>query len=132
MYTSFFGKRPGWLKGICFGVALLTALAFSACETGSDPDNTLPLAGPRSIQITARDSTLVLQWTKVAPAQGVIPSYEVYFGTISSPGSAEKWGEVQSNTSQLVTATITGLENHRTYLLCLGKSYICGFGTIGL
>jgi hypothetical protein len=105
-------------------------LAFSACETGSDPDNTLPLAGPRSIQVTARDQTLVLQWTKVAPAQGITPSYEVYYGTTANTGSAKKWGEVQSNTSQLVQAEITGLANHQTYYVWV-KAVYAGLGQSG-
>lgn len=70
MYTSLWGKRPVQLNAILFTAVLPVVLAFFACKTGSDPDDTLPLAGPRSIQVTARDKTLVLQWTKVAPAQG--------------------------------------------------------------
>ncbi|MDR0629801.1 MAG: fibronectin type III domain-containing protein [Treponema sp.] len=127
MYISLLGKRPVGLKRILFAVVLPLVLAFSTCETGSDPDDTLPLAGPRSIQVTARDKTLVLQWTKVAPAQGVSPSYEVYYGTTAETGNAKKWGEVQSNTSQLVTATITELENHRTYYVWV-KAVYAGLG----
>ncbi|MDR0722056.1 MAG: fibronectin type III domain-containing protein, partial [Treponema sp.] len=93
------------------------------CETGSDPDDTLPLAGPRSIQVTARDKALVLQWTKVAPAQGIIPYYEVYSGTGADSGNAAKWGNVESNTSNLVQAEITGLTNHQTYYVWVKAVY---------
>ncbi|MDR2394878.1 MAG: fibronectin type III domain-containing protein [Treponema sp.] len=127
MYTSLLGKRPVRIKVILFAAVLPVVLAFFACETGSDPDSTLPLAGPRSIQVTARDQALVLQWTKVAPAQGVIPSYEVYYGTTVDTRSVIKWGEVQSNTSQLVTATITELTNHQTYYVWV-KAIYAGLG----
>ncbi|MDR1301940.1 MAG: fibronectin type III domain-containing protein, partial [Treponema sp.] len=123
MYTSSLRKPSAGRKSILFIAVLLGVFAFYACETGSDPDSTLPLAGPRSIQITARDSTLVLQWTKVSPAQGVIPSYEVYYSTETDPKSAKKWETVESNASQLVTSTITGLINHTTYYVWVKALY---------
>jgi hypothetical protein len=98
-----------------------------SCETGSDPDYTLPLAGPRSIQVTARNESLVLQWSKIAPAQGIIPDYEVYFGTAADPGSAAKWGDVESNASNLVSSTITELVNHQTYYVWV-KAVYTGLG----
>jgi hypothetical protein len=105
-----------------FVYIFLTVLFFS-CETGGDPDSTIPLAGPRSIQVTARNEELVLQWTKVAPAQGIIPSYGIYYGTAASTGSAIKWGDIESNTSNLVQAFITGLENHVTYYIWVKAVY---------
>ena len=67
--TSYVGNRSVRNGVFCAVLFALAALCFS-CETGSDPDDTLPLAGPRSIQVTARNESLVLQWTKVAPARG--------------------------------------------------------------
>jgi hypothetical protein len=63
-----------------------------------------------------KDGALFVQWTKVASAQGIIPYYEVYYGESASPASASKLADdVQPNTSNLVTAEIPGLENHRLY-----------------
>ncbi|MDR1947852.1 MAG: fibronectin type III domain-containing protein [Spirochaetaceae bacterium] len=133
-YTSCSGARSpgsGSPKAVFLALVLFAgALAFSACETGSDPDSTLPLAGPRSVQVTERDGILVLQWTKVAPAQGVIPSYEVYYGSSANAESGEtrKWPEpVLSNSSQLVQAEISGLTNHVTYYIWV-KAVYAGLG----
>jgi hypothetical protein len=107
-----------------FGAALLWGLVFSACETGGDGNSALPLAGPRSVQVTARDGVLVLQWTKVAPAQGVIPFYEVYYGTSANPEGAAKWPEaVVPDDSQLVRATLSGLTNHLTWYVWVKAVY---------
>jgi hypothetical protein len=107
-FTAGFGK-------LFCRLALVTAFIFTACETGSDPDYTLPLAGPRSVQITAKNESLVLQWTKVAPAQGVVPHYEVYFSAAPNPEGAEKGGTVESDDTNLVRTAIAGLENYRTW-----------------
>jgi hypothetical protein len=120
-------KQSAGLTVFLFAAAVLAAFAFSACETGGDPDSTIPLAGPRSIQVTARDGTLVLQWTKVALAQGIVPSYEVYYGTTAAAGSAQKWGEIQSGASNLVQSEITGLTNHVTYYVWV-KAIYAGLG----
>jgi hypothetical protein len=137
MYTSSSQKYPARQGALFFrtalfsvtliGVLLFGVFAFSACETGSDPDSTIPLAGPRSIQVTARDTVLVLQWTKVAPAQGIIPSYEIYYGTAANSGSAQKYGNQESNASQLVQFTIEGLTNHQTYYVWV-KAVYAGLG----
>jgi hypothetical protein len=94
---------------------LAAAFVFAACETGSDSNATIPLAGPRSVQVTAKNESLVLQWTKVAPAQGVVPYYEVYFSAAANPGGAEKWGTVESDHTNLVRAAVTGLVNYQTW-----------------
>jgi fibronectin type 3 domain-containing protein len=111
------------LSRVFFTAVLLAVLALSACETGQDSNSSMPFAGPRSIQVTARDTELVLQWTKVSPAQGVIPSYDVYYSIAANPNGAEKWETAESNTSQLVTSTITGLVNHTTYYLWVKAIY---------
>jgi hypothetical protein len=105
-----------------FSIALTgSVLFFTACptETGGDPNRTLPLPGPNSVQATGEDGGLLLQWTKVAPAQGKIPTYEVYYAKESNQFSnAVKWPDpVISNDSQLVTVHITGLENNKNYYI---------------
>ena len=57
------------------------------------------------------------------PGQGIIPYYEVYYGTGANTGSAVKWGDVESNTSNLVTATIGELTNHQTYYVWVKAVY---------
>jgi fibronectin type 3 domain-containing protein len=111
------------LNRVFFAAVLLLVLAVSACETGQDSSGSMPLAGPRSIQVTARDKELVLQWTKVSPAQGVVPSYDVYYSITANSNGAEKWETAESNTSQLVSSTITGLVNHTTYYLWVKAIY---------
>jgi hypothetical protein len=108
------------------------ALVFSvfflfACESEADSGASLPLPAPRSIQITAKNASLVLQWTKVAPAKGVIPTYKVYYGTGSNPQNATPGDEIESNDSQLVQAAITGLTNHSTYYVWV-KAVYAGLG----
>lgn len=117
------------------------ALAFSAAlfiacpmETGSDPEDTIPLAGARSIQVTAKNESLVLQWTKIAPAQGIVPSYAIYYSRNNDPAGATYWGTIQSNASQLVAVTIgvrtdpdDKLINHVTYYIWV-KAMYAGLG----
>jgi hypothetical protein len=92
---------------------VLAVFFFFACETGSDPDNKIPLPAPRSVQVTAKHESLVLQWTKVASAQGIVPTYKVYYSIGTNPNASTEWEEVIPNTSQLVTSTITGLDNNK-------------------
>jgi hypothetical protein len=103
----------------------LGALFFPACETGFDADRSPPLAGLRSFQITANDGALLLQWTKIAPAQGIIPDYRVYYSTTEDPNTAEQLPEdIPSNTSNLVQARITGLTNHTPYYVWVKAIYV--------
>ncbi|MDR0378215.1 MAG: fibronectin type III domain-containing protein [Spirochaetaceae bacterium] len=109
-----------------YAAAALLALAgllAASCEAGPDPDSSIPLAGPRSIQVTAGNQSLMLQWTKTAPAQGVIPFYEIYSSLSPAEGSAIKRGRVESNTSNLVRYEITGLDNHVTWYVWVKAVY---------
>jgi hypothetical protein len=111
-----------------FGTALIySALFFPACETGFDPGSAIPLAAPRSIQVTAKNESLVLQWTKVAPTQGAIPSYKAYYSKETDPYNALEGEEIISGSSNLVQAGITGLENHTTYYVWV-KAVYAGLG----
>ncbi|MDR1249472.1 MAG: fibronectin type III domain-containing protein, partial [Treponema sp.] len=122
------GKRLSGFTAFLFGTALLCgAFFFSACETGFDPDTSIPLPAPRSIQVTAGDQSLVLQWTKIAPAQGVIPSYTIYHSEVDHPYTAGEGKEIFSNTSNLVKDTITGLDNHTLYYIWV-KAVYAGLG----
>jgi hypothetical protein len=106
-----------------FAGAAVFVLVFSACETGSS-GRSLPLAAPRSVQVTAKNTALVLQWTRVASAQGVIPYYVVYYGTAPNAAFAQRWGAVQPDSSNLVTAEIAGLVNHVIYYVWVRAVYI--------
>jgi hypothetical protein len=75
------------------------------------------------VQVTARDKALALQWTKVAPAQGVAPNYEVYYSAGSNPAGADLWETVIPGESNLVTSTITGLENGNPYYVWVKAVY---------
>jgi hypothetical protein len=108
---------------VFFTAAIAAALLTASCETGPDSDADIPLAGPRSIQVTARDSSLVLQWTKIAPAQGIIPSYRIYSSLSANPESAQTCGTVESNASNLVQFPINGLTNRQTYYVWVKAVY---------
>jgi hypothetical protein len=126
MYALRKGKPLNRLIPLLFGTALAWgALFFPACETGFDADRSLPLAGLRSFQITANDGALLLQWTKIAPAQGIIPDYRVYYGTKTDPNTAEQLpGDILSNASNLVQARIAGLANHTPYYVWVKAIYV--------
>jgi hypothetical protein len=100
-------------------------LLFLSCETGLDSgnNNSLPLAGPKSVQLTARDRELVAQWTKSAPAQGIAPYYEVYFNTFETTSGADQQEDVYSGTSNLVSTTLSGLTNFTTYYVWVKAIY---------
>jgi hypothetical protein len=112
--------------------SLLIALLFS-CESGLDNNSnnsSLPLSGPQSVQLTARDGAIIAQWTKVASAQGVMPSYEVYCGTGANPAAAWKSADVTASDSNLVLSTIGGLSNHAVYYVWV-KAVFAGLGVSG-
>ncbi|MDR0877938.1 MAG: fibronectin type III domain-containing protein [Treponema sp.] len=112
-----------FISGVRFTLALIFSVLVLACETSFDPDGSIPLAGPAKVQVTAKDGALVLQWTKVSPAQGVVPKYEVYYSTGSNPASAEKWELVTAGEILLVTSTITGLTNGTPYYVWVKAVY---------
>jgi hypothetical protein len=123
-HTPYSGVRSA-----VYGVAILCAFLALSCESELDDDTkSLPLSGPRSVQLTARNSALVAQWTKVASAQAVAPDYEVYFSTSSNSGSAAKFETVAPGESNLVTSTITGLVNHQAYYVWV-KAIFAGLGS---
>jgi hypothetical protein len=103
-------RQRAWAAWLALAL-LFGGLCFSACETGIPSENPAPLSGPAKVQVTARNKALVLQWTKIAPAQGVTPKYEVYYGAGSNPANAALWETVTAGESNLVTSTIDGLEN---------------------
>ncbi|AEF86457.1 fibronectin type III domain protein [Treponema primitia ZAS-2] len=108
------------------GVLLFIALCFSSCESNPEQDK-LPLSGPKSIQLTARNESIVVQWSKVASAQGVAPYYAVYYSTNPNPGSAIQWAYLEAPEMNLVTSTITGLKNYVTYYVWV-KTFFPGLG----
>ncbi|MDR3341611.1 MAG: fibronectin type III domain-containing protein [Treponema sp.] len=124
MHISKAGKCPAGFKTLLFRMALVSSvLFFFACETGGDPDSSLPLSAPRSVQVTANDKALVLQWTKVSPAQGVIPTYKIYYSKEANSKSAEYWEEIIAGASNLVVSTITNLINRQTYYVWVKAVY---------
>ncbi|MDR0552410.1 MAG: fibronectin type III domain-containing protein, partial [Spirochaetaceae bacterium] len=125
-------NRGCLLRHITAAAALSAAALFlAACESGFDSKpNGLPIMGaaPKSVQLTGLDGALMAQWTKVSSAQGVAPTYEVYYSTNNNPASAQKFESVTAGESQLVTSKITGLTNHTTYYVCV-KSVFGSLGT---
>jgi hypothetical protein len=63
----------------------------------------------------------MVQWTKIAPAQGIIPSYRVYWSTSTKPGSDYK--DVPTSSSNLVQCEITGLTNDIIYYVWVKAIY---------
>jgi len=106
--------------------AILCAVLFAGCGA-SDEDDSLPMPAPKSVQITSNNEALVLQWTRLAPAQGVYPEYDVYYSDAANAGGALHWERVPSPDSKLVTSTITSLENLKTYYVWITADY----GSIG-
>ncbi|MDR2735187.1 MAG: 5'-nucleotidase C-terminal domain-containing protein [Spirochaetota bacterium] len=100
-------------RGLFSCIVVCAILGISGCETGFNEPSAIPLAGPRSIQITPRDRELVVQWTKVAPARGVTPTYRLYWSTASTPGT--DWIFVDTHTSSLIQGYIPNLVNRQRY-----------------
>lgn len=111
-------------------IPALCLLFVTACETPFDnKDSGIPIAGPQTIQVMGKNAALFVQWTKVASAQGIIPYYEVYYGTSNAPQAANKLTPyVYSNDSNLVTAEISGLTNYTTYYVWV-KAVFEGIGS---
>jgi titin len=80
---------------------------FSPSASGTPAAVTSAPAAPFTPTITAADSELTVSWTAVIDAT----AYEVWYGTSSSSGSAQKYGGDVGSTS----ATIPGLTNGTTY-----------------
>jgi hypothetical protein len=102
----------------------------SGSDGGTD-DN--PLVAPRAIQITALDKTLMVNWTRIAAAQGHDPSYEVWYATAPHVEQAERWCVAPPPSyGNLVSVYIPGLINDVPYYVwvkadygSLGKSNFC-------
>jgi hypothetical protein len=102
------------------------SLSVTACETNVKED-TLPLSGPKSIQLTPRNQALTVQWSKVASTQGVAATYEVYYSTGPNPAFAVKWESIGAPDMNLVTSAITDLENYTIYYVWV-KALFGGLG----
>jgi hypothetical protein len=106
---------------------LLGCLLAAACEStkleGGGADSN-PLVAPRTIQITALNEALMVNWTRIAAAQQYDPTYEVWYATSPHVEQAQKWGdEWQHNESNLVSVTITGLTNDVPYYVWVRALY---------
>ncbi|GHV34338.1 hypothetical protein AGMMS4952_26710 [Spirochaetia bacterium] len=88
-------------------------------------DDGITLPAPRSIQVTAKNQSLVLQWTKIAPAQGIIPTFEVWYESSTKPAGdpSTKGEDVTPGNSNLVVSTITGLTNGISYKVWVRAIY---------
>jgi hypothetical protein len=109
---------------------LLGLLTFFGCsESSNDPDSNLPLTGPQSVQVVAGEYQLTLNWTAVAPAQGVEPFYIVYYGLTNDFADAERSDAVPARvgTSELIQVTVTGLQNETEYFVWVETV----FGSLG-
>jgi hypothetical protein len=103
---GFLTKRTNKaLLGVLFVLGLF---AFISCsESSSDSGSTLPLSSPKSVQVTPKDTSLLLQWTKVADAQGVPATYKVFINTADDAAASEVSSVTPNIAGNLVTATIS-------------------------
>jgi hypothetical protein len=93
-----------------FFALLGAALLLTGCFNPTDSE-TVPTA-PGTPTVTAEDNQLTVSW---APVDGAT-AYEVYYGTESDSGSAQKYGEdVGSTGSPTESVAITGLTNGTRY-----------------
>jgi hypothetical protein len=99
----------------------------TSCETELSGPGGIPLSGPLSIQVTAIDKALVVQWTKVAPARGITPTYKLHWSAASKPEGSNSIFVDTDPSSNLIKETITGLTNHQTYYVWV----IADFGDLG-
>jgi hypothetical protein len=103
-------------------IALLFGCNATMLETGGS-DTKLPLPAPRSVQVTALDGALMVNWTKIAAAQGREDVYEVYGGYGSNPAAAVKIADVYANETNLVSYTIRDLPNDVPYYVWVKAIY---------
>jgi len=123
----FLCKRKN-LFSIIVVVFICAVLGISGCESGLSESNSIPLAGPLSIQVTPQDGKLLVQWTKVAAFKGVTPTYELYWSATDTPGGDHI--TVYSNASQLVQGVIPNLMNRQGYYVWV-KAVFEGLGESG-
>jgi hypothetical protein len=113
-----------YVRGLIPLALIIGAVFFSACETGTDSnESSIPFPAPLSVQVTAKNESLLLQWTKIAPAQGIIPKYRVFYSTGTNADAAAEWEVVTPGSSNLVTSTITGLANNTPYYVWIKAVY---------
>jgi hypothetical protein len=108
--------------------ALFAVLLFSAaCDSESKGDSGIPLTGPQTLSVTSFDNALQIGWTRVAPAQAVEATYEVWYGETDDISAARlSTASIQIN-GNLVTTVISGLENRKTYYVWVKAR----FGSLG-
>jgi hypothetical protein len=100
-------------------VILVLGLLVAGCDSlalESGGSVAAPLVAPRSVQVTALNESLMVNWTRIAAAQQYDPTYEVYYGEENPyPEEAHFWGTAVHDDSNLVSITIKELNNDTTY-----------------
>ena len=87
-------RSSSWKVRAYVAVAtLVLAAAQVGCESKSD--DTIPLTGAQSFNITGQDGSLLVLWTKVADAQGIAATYGLWYGTTDDVNSAQRLEEGQ-------------------------------------
>jgi hypothetical protein len=104
------------ISKVILAIPVLIAFLFSvSCSSESKGDGGIPLTGPQDISIVSFDSALQVGWSKVAPAQGVEATYEVWFAETDDIASARLSIAGTNSDGNLVTAVIKNLENGKIY-----------------
>ncbi|MDR2104459.1 MAG: 5'-nucleotidase C-terminal domain-containing protein [Deferribacteraceae bacterium] len=110
-------------------LALFAFIVFGCSESGSDNEQ-LPLAAPTSFQPTPMDQGIRLMWTRVAKAQGIEPTFKVYYSTENDFAARIDSGlnpTPESESSGLLKVDITGLQNGVKYYIWI-ETYYAGLG----
>ncbi|WP_010261955.1 fibronectin type III domain-containing protein [Treponema primitia] len=115
----FLKKNWSWVFNLALALSILMLIA---CPMESDDDD-IPLPAPGSIQITANDGALVLQWTRVAAAGGVDPTYKIFISESNNSLEAVEIFPTDGSGGSLVKYTISELENHKTYYIWVKAAY---------
>ncbi|MDR2401770.1 MAG: hypothetical protein LBD73_09000, partial [Deferribacteraceae bacterium] len=108
----------------------LFSFIVTGCETGGDNDSSLPLAAPTSIQATPKNMAIELRWTRVAKAQGIEPTFKVYYNTVEDFASATDSGLdpiPESEQTGMLWTKITNLANDTKYYIWV-ETYFGSFG----
>jgi hypothetical protein len=98
-------------------------LLFFGCETPMDNTDP-PLTAPQSVQLTAGNGQLELNWTKLSAVDGIDAYYKVYYSTSDDVSGELLQGEdVETPSTNLTTTTLTGLVNFQTYYVWVKAIY---------